>query len=101
MHTDVFGRSVMIRRIRENLCPKNDVSNTDPLLGPLSDDGGTLVHPLLEGSPAIEGGVCIAGVTGDQRGVRRPEGARCDVGAYEWVWRKVYLPLVVRNWSTQ
>ena len=77
------------------LSATGDMSNTDPLLGPLSDDNGTLVHPLLEGSPAIEGGVCIAGVASDQRGVRRPEGARCDIGAYEWDWQEVYLPLVV------
>jgi hypothetical protein len=74
-----------------------DISNRNPLLGPLSDDNGTLVHPLLEGSPAIEGGVCIAGVTSDQRGVRRPEGAQCDIGAHEWDWQEAYLPLVLRN----
>ena len=32
-----------------------DLVNTDPLLGPLADNGGpTLTHALLPGSPAID-----------------------------------------------
>ena len=41
--------------------------------------------------------MCIAGITTDQRGVARPEGATCDIGAYEWEWEKVYLTLVLRG----
>jgi CSLREA domain-containing protein len=74
-----------------------DITGTDPLLGALTDDGGTLVHPLPEDSPAIEGGLCT-GVAVDQRGVARPQGADCDIGAYEWEWDKVYLPLVLRSY---
>jgi predicted outer membrane repeat protein len=70
-----------------------DMTGTNPLLGPLSADGGSLVHPLLAGSPAIDHGVCIAGITTDQRGAARI--APCDIGAYEYVLR-VYLPLVLR-----
>ncbi len=79
-----------------------DRMDTDPLLGPLTVEGGSLVHPLRAGSPAIDGGVCIAGITGDQRGVTRPQGAACDIGAYEseWVGWQVYLPLVLRNYCT-
>ena len=61
----------------------------DPLLGPLADNGGpTLTHALLPGSPAIDAGddaICAAApVSGvDQRGVKRPQGAHCDLGAYE------------------
>jgi len=76
-----------------------DITGTDPLLGPLVEDGGTLVHPLLEGSPAIDAGVCVAGITTDQRGVTRPQGAGCDIGAYEWAWYKIYLPLVLNNYQ--
>jgi hypothetical protein len=58
----------------------------DAGLGPLADNGGpTLTHALLAGSPAIDaadGAVCPAT---DQRGVARPQGAGCDVGAYEYV----------------
>jgi hypothetical protein len=62
-----------------------DQQNTDPLLGPLAESGGTLVHPLLVGSPAIDEGLCLPGVTTvDQRGVTRPQGYACDIGAYEF-----------------
>jgi beta-glucanase (GH16 family) len=56
----------------------------DALLGPLANNGGpTLTHALLSGSPAIDaanGALCPAT---DQRGVARPQGAGCDVGAFE------------------
>ena len=56
----------------------------DPLLGPLSDNGGpTPTLGLLTGSPAIDAGddsVCPAT---DQRGVPRPQGLACDIGAFE------------------
>jgi len=42
------------------------------------------VHPLLPGSPAIDAGACVAGITTDQRGVSRPSGDGCDIGAYEF-----------------
>jgi beta-glucanase (GH16 family) len=56
----------------------------DPGLGALGDNGGpTLTHALLPGSPAIDaasGAFCPAT---DQRGVARPIGPACDVGAFE------------------
>ena len=63
-----------------------DLTNTDPLLGPLQDNGGTTeTHALLPGSPAIDAGSgdCPPPTT-DQRGVTRPQGADCDIGAYEF-----------------
>ena len=60
----------------------------DPLLGPLQDNGGpTLTHALLSGSPAI-GAVPVANCSEaptDQRGVMRPQGPACDIGAFEVV----------------
>jgi hypothetical protein len=61
----------------------------NPLLSNLADNGGpTLTVALLAGSPAINSGnnaVCasppVNGV--DQRGVARPIGTACDVGAFE------------------
>jgi cysteine-rich repeat protein len=55
----------------------------DPLLGPLADNGGlTPTHALLAGSPAID---AVGACTGtDQRGVPRPQGAACDMGAFEF-----------------
>ncbi len=53
-------------------------------LDALADNGGpTLTHALLAGSPAIDaanGAVCP---TTDQRGVARPQGPGCDIGAFE------------------
>jgi hypothetical protein len=72
----------------------DDITNTDPLLGPLTYESGTWVYPLLPGSPAINHGICIAGITSDQRGATRV--TPCDIGAYEYVLR-IYLPLVLRN----
>jgi hypothetical protein len=57
----------------------------DPMLGPLTDNGGlTTTHALRTGSPAIGRAGLAPCVTGrDQRGVRRPQGRRCDIGAFE------------------
>jgi hypothetical protein len=60
-------------------------------LGPLANNGGpTQTHALQAGSAAIDAvpsGQCsdVNGnpVIQDQRGVSRPQGSRCDVGAYE------------------
>lgn len=61
------------------------LNNTDPLLGPLTDNGGpTLTLPLLAGSPAIDAGDNAAAPLTDQRGVPRPFGAATDIGAYEY-----------------
>jgi hypothetical protein len=79
------------------LTATTDITPTDPLLGPLTYDMGTWAHPLLEGSRGIDEGVCVAGITTDQRGVTRID--PCDIGAYEyeWVWQKVFLPLVLKD----
>ena len=80
----------------------------NPLLGTLSKNGGsTQNHMLLPGSPAIDagnplppggGGFTCAGT--DQRGVARPQGATCDIGAVERqageVTPFVYLPAILK-----
>jgi hypothetical protein len=61
-------------------------NSTGPLLGPLSDNGGpTPTMALLPGSPAIDAGDDTACPSTDQRGVPRPAGAACDIGAFEFV----------------
>lgn len=66
------------------------ISPLDPLLGPLADNGGaTFTHALLPGSPALDKGDRLCkdqnkqAIATDQRGVTRPQGAACDIGAYE------------------
>ena len=59
-------------------------SDTDPILLPLTDFGsGGLVHPLNPTSPAVDmadGSRCSPT---DQRSMVRPQGLRCDMGAFE------------------
>ena len=58
--------------------------NADPLLGPLQDNGGpTQTHALLAGSPAIDAALLANCPATDQRGVSRPQGPGCDIGAFE------------------
>ncbi|GBD26796.1 hypothetical protein HRbin30_02138 [bacterium HR30] len=58
-------------------------------LGALANNGGaTQTHALPSGSAAIDvvsdcTDLTNSSVTTDQRGVARPQGAQCDVGAYE------------------
>jgi len=71
-----------------------DLNNTNPLLGPLQNNGGpTQTQALLSGSPAIDAGN-PSGCTDsqghllktDQRGMPRPDKedtGGCDMGAYE------------------
>ncbi|MEO7324030.1 MAG: choice-of-anchor Q domain-containing protein [Dokdonella sp.] len=64
----------------------NDRGNVAPRLAPLADNGGpTKTMALQSASPAIDQVIVnAAGCSGsDQRGVARPVGPRCDIGAYE------------------
>ncbi len=61
-----------------------DLNDTDARLGSLKNNGGsTLTHALLAGSRAIDGGDDAGCPATDQRGVSRPRGSHCDIGAYE------------------
>ena len=60
--------------------------HADPKLGPLQDNGGpTPTMALLPGSPAIDAGDDSTCATTDQRATTRPQGAHCDIGAFELV----------------
>ncbi|MGH2545172.1 MAG: choice-of-anchor Q domain-containing protein, partial [Ardenticatenaceae bacterium] len=70
--------------------PTGNLIGIDPLLAPLTDNGGpTATHALLSGSPAQDAGSCDAAT--DQRGLPRPVDLPaapnaddgCDMGAYE------------------
>jgi len=59
-----------------------NITGQDPNLGPLANNGGaTRTHALVSPSPAIDAGVGCPAT--DQRGIPRPQGAGCDIGAYE------------------
>jgi Ca2+-binding RTX toxin-like protein len=61
-----------------------DLQNTNPLLAPLADNGGsTLTHALLQGSPAINAGDNTGVLTTDQRGNPRIVDGTVDIGAFE------------------
>jgi predicted outer membrane repeat protein len=58
----------------------------DPMLGLLDNNGGfTPTHALMPGSPAIGAGSNEHCPETDQRGIARPQGSACDIGAYEFV----------------
>jgi hypothetical protein len=82
-----------------------DQSNVVPLLDVLADNGGfSKTLALLAGSPAIDagnpsaptgsGGTCQ---TTDQRGISRPQGAACDIGAFEYVPPPVTVPVLTTS----
>src|SRR5262249_56246449 len=45
--------------------------------------GPTMTMALLPGSPALDAGSLVAGITTDQRGVDRPQGVAPDIGTFE------------------
>lgn len=64
----------------------SDTISTDPMLGPLQDNGGpTWTHALLPASPAIDAGNNAAKLDFDQRGEGYPRvsGFAADIGAFE------------------
>ena len=64
-----------------------DTIQADPLLSPLANNGGpTLTHALRSGSPAIDAGNNVQGLSNDQRGpgFARVLGPAADIGAVEF-----------------
>ena len=67
-----------------NFSAAGSLNSTDPELGPFESYGGsTATMPLLYGSPAIDAGASAACPAIDQRGISRPYGNGCDIGAFE------------------
>jgi len=71
----------------DDTCALQGVTNhndEDAMLGGLLNNGGSVltIHPQV-GSPLIDAGICPSGFNEDARGVSRPQGAACDIGAVE------------------
>ncbi|MBI5825535.1 MAG: right-handed parallel beta-helix repeat-containing protein [Chloroflexi bacterium] len=77
-----------------------DQFNISPLLStyPVGNFG---YHALLSGSPAINTGNPVTCLSTDQRGVSRPQGAVCDIGAYEYTAPSVAASFGIYNGSNQ
>jgi CSLREA domain-containing protein len=64
----------------------------------LNNGGPTQTNALLSGSLGIDNGHLASCPDTDQRGVARPQGEECDIGAYE---REpvtlIYLPLILKH----
>ncbi len=75
----------------DNTCPGFDEVTPSALaLAPLADNGGpTTTHALGASSSAVDAAVDCTAIDGttnvddDQRGVTRPQGSACDIGAFE------------------
>ena len=71
------------------LSAAGDRHDADPMVDTTvrSNGGPTQTLAVMPGSPLIAAGsdaVCVAGAQSvDQRGVTRPQGAHCDIGAFE------------------
>ncbi|MBL9166203.1 MAG: hypothetical protein JNN07_00510 [Verrucomicrobiales bacterium] len=75
------------------------LNEVDPRFGPLALYGGTLpVLPLLPGSPAIDAGNSAGCASTDQRGVSRPAGSGCDIGAFE-SHGELAIESLVQEWA--
>jgi uncharacterized repeat protein (TIGR01451 family) len=81
----------------------SSLNNTNPLLGPLANNGGpTQTFALTAPSPAINRGNNATCATTDQRGFTRPGGANCDIGAFELGFpalSKIFNPNTIQSGS--
>jgi predicted outer membrane repeat protein len=70
---------------------------TDPGLSPLANNGGlTQTMAIGSDSPAYDSGGDAFCTATDQRGVIRPQGSHCDIGAFELINynSRTYIPFV-------
>jgi hypothetical protein len=81
---NVSGANNLIRR--QNDLVQITVASDDPLLGPLTNNGGsTPTHALSDSSPAMKQGSNRLSLSTDQRGAAhlRVVGGQADIGAFE------------------
>jgi CSLREA domain-containing protein len=76
--------SVTDSLIENNMDCTGTITTGDPGLGALANNGGPTQTMAIDAtSPAYNGADSCASVTTDQRGIARPQGAACDLGAFE------------------
>jgi predicted outer membrane repeat protein len=93
VHNDGAGSANITYSIVEGGYAGTGNRTEDPLLGPLAYNGGlTKNMALAAGSPALDAGRDLGCPTNDQRGLKRPQGPHCDMGAYE---RRNYARTIV------
>ena len=106
---NVISQSTVIDSIMAGGCPISpkyicaNVIDADPMLGPLRGNGGfTQTRALGQESAAIDrGGVNAGCSTRDQRGVKRPQGELCDMGAYEVRTRSFTSAALYDGWVVE
>jgi hypothetical protein len=96
----VTGANSLVQQAGATITLPADTLDADPLLLPLSLDGGaTRTHALAAGSPAIDTGNNAAKLEFDQRGegFARVSGAAADIGAFEMQQPPADADLIFRD----
>jgi hypothetical protein len=88
VYNDSTPTTVINTSIVQGGCPTDStcsgIVTADPLLGALGNYGGSVqTIPLLPASSAIDTARDASCPAADARGVSRPQGAHCDIGAFE------------------
>jgi len=84
IYNDIASPSVSDSVVMGGYAGGANIITADPILGTLSNNEGyTQTIPLLAGSSAIDVGSDETCPNTDQRGLLRPQGQHCDIGAYE------------------
>jgi hypothetical protein len=95
---NIFGTPVITHSIVQGGHTGTGNLDEDPLLGPLQDNGGfTETMALSAGSPAINAADDTSCPATDQRGVTRPQGSHCDIGAYEYDGLDSAVDVIIGN----
>jgi M6 family metalloprotease-like protein len=80
----IYGSSNLSYSVVQGGYPGTNIITTNPFLGTLGNYGGsTQTIPLLPGSSAFNAGNDATCAATDQRGIPRPQGMHCDIGAFE------------------
>jgi len=80
----IFIRNLILANAPGDVGCGTPYLTSGPMLDSLADNGGfTETMALLSGSPAIDEGHADHCPPTDQRGLPRPQGGGCDLGAYE------------------